>query len=362
MANGGAAAGARWLLVPVLALTLGAGGTSAADLEAAWDAQLRGRLQQAQVLLESDVVPPTPAHRLALAGVALELGDLERAQSALQPLVDDTGHPDYAGAALLLGRLHLAAGRDEDARSAFSASLQRSADGPYAAAAHLALIRLDVHAGAFEDVGERLNRLAELGPSPELEMALDLLSPRGGGGPVRPFPSPLGLFVAARLAEGLVPSSLPAFPSVRPPVDRVSGPSHPSGVGSGRSPQAGVQPVAPDGSPQTPDTAAGAPGAVSSAGQARPPQGLVSVGTPTASGGPRFTLRIGSFRDRINAQHMVNALRDADLPVRTRQNGDLLQVLVGAVATRQAAQLLLKRVQEIGYDGDVIPYRADADR
>ena len=59
---------------------------------------------------------------------------------------------------------------------------------------------------------------------------------------------------------------------------------------------------------------------------------------------------------------MVNALRDADLPVRTRQNGDLLQVLVGAVATRQAAQLLLKRVQEIGYDGDVIPYRADADR
>ena len=283
----------RWLAVPVLALTLGVGRTAAADLEAAWDAQLRGRLQQAQVLLESDPAPATPAHRLALAGVALERGDLDRAQSALRPLVEDTGHPDFAGAALLLGRLHLAAGRHDDARSAFSASLERSADGPYAPAAHLALIRLDVHSGAFEELDERMRRLAELGWSPELEMALDLLRPGGGGGPVRPYPSPLGLFEAARLADALVTSTLPALPMIR--------------------------------------------------------------------GGPQYTLRVGSFRDPINARHMAIAMRDAELPVRTRQKGDLVQVLVGAVATRQAAELLLKRVQAIGYDGDVIPYLAAPD-
>ncbi len=310
MANAGAAESARWILIPVLALTLTVGRASAADLEAAWDAQLRGRLQQAQVLLESDLVPATPAHRLAMAGVALELGDLDRALSALRPLVDDPAHPDFPGAVLLLGRLHLAAGRDDDARSAFSASLARSADGPYAPAAHLALIRLDVHSGRFEELDERLRRLAALGSSPELEIALDLLNPDGGGGPVRPFPSPLALFDAARLADGLVPSSLPALPVVRPAQ--------------------------------------------------RPPEGLVAVAAPAGRGRPRYTLRLGSFRDPINARHMVNALRDAEFPVRTRQNSDLVQVLVGAVATRQAAELLLKRVQAIGYDGDVIPYRADS--
>ena len=333
MANGGVAGGRRWLVIPVLALTLLVGRASAADLEAAWDAQLRGRLQQAQVLLESDLVPATPAHRLALAGVALELGDLDRALAALQPLVDDAAHPDFPGAVLLLGRLHLAAGRDDDARSAFSASLARSADGPYAPAAHLALIRLDIHSGRFEELDERLRRLATLGSSPELEIALDLLNPDGGGGPVRPFPSPLGLFDAARLADGLVPSSLPALPAVRQAVDARSVPPNPSDEGSARSPGAGLQPVA-SGEPDT-------------------PQG-------TAAGGPRYTLRVGSFRDPINARHMVNALRDAEFPVRARQNGDLVQVLVGAVATRQAAELLLRRVQAIGYDGDVIPYLADS--
>ena len=316
MANGGVTGGGRWLVIPVLALTLLVGRASAADLEAAWDAQLRGRLQQAQVLLESDLVPASPAHRLALAGVALELGDLDRALSALQPLVDDAAHPDFPGAVLLLGRLHLAAGRDDDARSAFSASLARSADGPYAPAAHLALIRLDVHSGRFEELEERLRRLAALGSSPELEIALDLLNPDGGGGPVRPFPSPLGLFDAARLADGLVPSSLPALPVVRPAVDARSVPPNASDAGSARSPGAGLQ--------------------------------------------AQYTLRVGSFRDPINARHMVNALRDAEFPVHTRQKGDLVQVLVGAVATRQAAELLLKRVQAIGYDGDVIPYLADS--
>lgn len=333
MANGGVAGGGRWLVIPVLVLTLLVGRASAADLEAAWDAQLRGRLQQAQVLLESDLVPASPAHRLALAGVALELGDLDRALSALQPLVDDAAHPDFPGAVLLLGRLHLAAGRDDDARSAFSASLARSADGPYAPAAHLALIRLDVHSGRFEELEERLRRLAALGSSPELEIALDLLNPDGGGGPVRPFPSPLGLFDAARLADGLVSSSLPALPAVRPAVDARSVPPNPTDAGSARSP-AGLQPVA-SGEPATPEGTA-------------------------AGGGARYTLRVGSFRDPINARHMVNALRDAEFPVHTRQNRDLVQVLVGAVATRQAAELLLKRVQAIGYDGDVIPYLADS--
>lgn len=328
MVNGGAAGGARWLAIPVLALTLAVGGASAADLEAAWDAQLRGRLQQAQVLLESGLVPATPAHRLAIAAVALELGDLDRALSALQPLVDDTAHPDYAGAALLLGRLHLAAGRDDDARSAFSGSLERSADGPYAPAAHLALIRLDIHSGRLGELDGRLRLLAALGSSPELEIALDLLDPDGGGGPVRPFPSPLGLFEAARLADGLVPSLLPELPPIRPAVDSLP--------------------------------AAGASGGESSAGPTPPPEGLVSVAEPTTRGGPRFTLRLGSFRDPINARHMVNALRDAEFPVRTRENGDLVQVLVGAVANRQAAELLLKRVQAIGYDGDIIPYLADS--
>ncbi len=346
--NGGVAGGGRWLVIPVLALTLGVGRASAADLEAAWDAQLRGRLQQAQVLLEIDLVPATPAHRLAMAGVALELGDLDRALSALQPLVDDTAHPDFAGAALLLGRLHLAAGRDDDARSAFFASLERSADGPYAPAAHLALIRLDVHSGRFEELDDRLRRLAALGSSPELEMALDLLNPRGGGGPVRPFPSPLGLFDAARLADGLVRSSLPELPAVRPAVELRSAPADASERSTASGGEAAAQ-----------GSGSGASDGESMAGRARPPAGLVPVAAPAARGGPQFTLRIGSFRDPINARHMVNALRDAAFPVRTRQNGDLVQVLVGAVATRQAAELLLKRVQAIGYDGDVIPYRAD---
>lgn len=322
---GGVAGGARWLVVPVLALTLGVGRTAAADLEAAWDAQLRGRLRQAQFLLESDPVPTTPAHRLALAGVALELGDLDRARSALQPLVEDTSHPGFAGAALLLGRLHLAAGRHDEARSAFSASLERSADGPYAPAAHLALIRLDVYSGSFEELDDRLYRLAALGSSPELEMALDLLNPSGEGAPVRPYPSPLGLFEAARLADGLVPASLPALSVVRSAAGALSALPEPS------------------------------------AGQAGRPRNLVPMAPRTARGGPRYTLRIGSFRDPINARHMANALRDAELPVSTRQSGDLLEVLVGAVATYQAAALLLNRVQEIGYDGDVIPYRADSD-
>ena len=340
MANGGVAGGGRWLVIPVLALTLGVGRASAADLEAAWDALLRGRLQQAQVLLEFDLVPATSAHRLALAGVALELGDLDRAQAALQPLVDDAAHPDFAGAVLLLGRLHLAAGRDDDARNAFSASLERSADGPYAPAAHLALIRLDVHSGRFEELDNRLRRLAALGSSPELAMALDLLNPEGGGGTVRPFPSPLGLFEAARLADGLVSSSLPELPAVRPAVDVLS--PEASDEVSGRSRASGGEPTAQG----------------TEAGAVRPSGGLVPVAAPAARVGPQFTLRLGSFRDPINARHMVNALRDAEFPVRTRQNGDLVQVLVGAVATLQAAELLLKRVQAIGYDGDVIPYLA----
>lgn len=348
MANGGVAGGGRWLVIPVLALTLGVGRASAADLEAAWDAQLRGHLQQAQVLLEFDLVPTTSAHRLAMAGVALELGDLDRALSALQPLVDDAAHPDFAGAALLLGRLHLAAGRDDDARNAFSASLERSADGPYAPAAHLALIRLDVHSGRFEELDDRLRRLAALGSSPELEMALDLLNPEGGGGAVRPFPSPLGLFEAARLADGLVSSSLPELPA----VDALSAPPDASDASSVRSRAPGQEATAQG-------TDAGASDGESTAGQARPSGGLVPVAAP-AAGGPKFTLRVGSYRDPINARHMVNAMRDAKFPVRTRQNGDLVQVLVGAVATRLAAELLLKRVQAIGYDGDVIPYRADS--
>jgi cell division septation protein DedD len=226
------------------------------------------------------------------------------------------------------GRGHLAAGRDDDASRAFSASLERSADGPYAPAAHLALIRLAIHSGQFDELPERLGLLAALGSSPELEIALDLLDPGGGGGPVRPFPSPVGLFEAARLADGLVPSSLPELPPVRPAVDALPADAPSEGESRAR--------------------------------QEQPPEGLVAVAEPTTRPGPRFTLRIGSFRDPINVRHMVNALRDAEFPVRTRENGELVQVLVGAVATRPAAELLLKRVQAIGYDGDIIPYRGDS--
>ena len=345
MANGGAAGGARWLLAPVFALALGVGGASAADLEAAWDAQLRGRLEQAQVLLETDV-PATPAHRLALAGVALELGDLDRARAALEPLAADAGHPDYPCAALLLGRLHLAAGRDEAARNAFSASLERSADGPYAAAAYLALIRLDLSARAFDEAGERLHRLTDLGPSPELDIAVGLLNPNGSAGTVRPFPSPLGLFAAARLSGGV---ELPPLASPAPPRG--------SDADSGRRSGPGLQPITRAESLQTQ-----APREESDAVPASTRKGLVSVAVPADRGGPRLTLRLGSFRDLINAQHMLTALQDAEFPVRIRPGGALHQVLVGAVATRQAAELLLKRLQEIGYDGDIIPYSADAGR
>ena len=345
MANGGAAGGARWLLAPVFALALGVGGASAADLEAAWDAQLRGRLEQAQVLLETDV-PATPAHRLALAGVALELGDLDRARVALEPLAADAGHPDYPCAALLLGRLHLAAGRDEAARNAFSASLERSADGAYAAAAYLALIRLDLSARAFDEAGERLHRLTDLGPSPELDIAVGLLNPNGSAGTVRPFPSPLGLFAAARLSGGV---ELPPLASPGPPRS--------SDADSGRPSGPGLQPITRAESLQTQ-----APREESDAVPASKRKGLVSVAVPADRGGPRLTLRLGSFRDLINAQHMLTALQDAEFPVRIRAGGALHQVLVGAVATRQAAELLLKRLQEIGYDGDIIPYSADAGR
>ena len=355
MANGGAAGGARWLLAPVIALALGVGGASAADLEAAWDAQLRGRLEQAQMLLETDV-PATPAHRLALAGVALELGDLDRARAALEPLAADAGHPDYPCAALLLGRLHLAAGRDEAARNAFSASLERSADGPYAPAAYLALIRLDLSARAFDEAGERLHRLTDLGPSPELDIAVGLLNPNGSAGTVRPFPSPLGLFAAARLSGGV---ELPPLASPGPPRG--------SDADSGRPSGPGLQPITRAESLQTPAAllpaiSAEAPREESDAAQASTRKGLVSVAVPADRGSPRFTLRLGSFRDLINAQHMLKALQDAKFPVRIRPGGALHQVLVGVVATRQAAELVLKRLQEIGYDGDIIPYSADAGR
>ena len=59
---------------------------------------------------------------------------------------------------------------------------------------------------------------------------------------------------------------------------------------------------------------------------------------------------------------MVKALADGGFPARMRQNGDYRWVLVGAAATRQEAESLLKRLQSIGYDGDVIPYPADDDR
>ena len=121
------AAGTPWALVrrafaAALAVAAGTGTAVAADLEAAWDAHLRGLLPQAHTLLQADG-PASPEHRFALAGVALELGDLDGAQAALEPLAGDAAHPDFPRAALLLGRLHLAAGRDGAARRAFVASL-----------------------------------------------------------------------------------------------------------------------------------------------------------------------------------------------------------------------------------------------
>ena len=377
MANGGVAVPVRWLLALVLAPALGVGTACAADLEAVWDAQLRGRLHHAQLLLAGGE-PATPEHRLALASVALELGELDRAQAALEPLAGDDTHPDYPRAALLLGRLHLAAGRDGDARQAFTASLERSAEGPYAAAAYLALIRLDLHAGAFDDADERLHRLAELGPSPELEIAAGLLSPHGVAGPVRPFPSPIGLFAAARLSG----EAEPPLPS---PRQAGAGPLEPGAARSGQPTASGLQPIAPAGSPPpaadesaeeaSAAPAAAAPQAAPNAGPATPPPpglrpaavavdgaGVAGAGVADAGGGARFTLRLGSFRDRVNAEHMIKALTDGGFPARMRLNGDYHWVLVGAAASRQEAESLLKRLQAIGYDGDVIPYPEDADR
>ena len=373
MANGGVAVPVRWLLALVLAPALGVGTACAADLEAVWDAQLRGRLHHAHLLLEAGE-PATPEHRLALASVALELGELDRAQAALEPLAGDDTHPDYPRAALLLGRLHLAAGRDGDARQAFTASLERSAEGPYAAAAYLALIRLDLHAGAFDDADERLHRLAELGPSPELEIAAGLLSPHGVAGPVRPFPSPIGLFAAARLSG----EAEPPLPSPRQ-RQAGAGPPEPGAARSGQPTASGLQPIAPAGSPppaaeeSSAAPAAAAPQAAPNAGPPTPPppglraaavavDGVAVDGVADAGGGARFTLRLGSFRDRVNAEHMVRALTDGGFPARMRLNGDYHWVLVGAAASRQEAESLLKRLQAIGYDGDVIPYPADADR
>ena len=375
MANGGVAVPVRWLLALVLAPALGVGTACAADLEAVWDAQLRGRLHHAQLLLAGGE-PATPEHRLALASVTLELGELDRAQAALEPLAGDDTHPDYPRAALLLGRLHLAAGRDGDARQAFTASLERSAEGPYAAAAYLALIRLDLHAGAFDDADERLHRLAELGPSPELEIAAGLLSPHGVAGPVRPFPSPIGLFAAARLSGEAEPPPLPS-PRQR---QAGAGPPEPGAARSGQPTASGLQPIAPAGSPppaadesaeeSSAAPAAAAPQAAPNAGPATPPPpglraaavAVDGAGVADAGGGARFTLRLGSFRDRVNAEHMVKALTDGGFPARMRLNGDYHWVLVGAAASRQEAESLLKRLQAIGYDGDVIPYPADADR
>lgn len=376
MANGGVAVPVRWLLALVLAPALGVGTACAADLEAVWDAQLRGRLHHAQLLLAGGE-PATPEHRLALASVALELGELDRAQAALEPLAGDDTHPDYPRAALLLGRLHLAAGRDGDARQAFTASLERSAEGPYAAAAYLALIRLDLHAGAFDDADERLHRLAELGPSPELEIAAGLLSPHGVAGPVRPFPSPIGLFAAARLSGEAEPPPLPS-PRQR---QAGAGPPEPGAARSGQPTASGLQPIAPGGSPppaaeeSSAAPAAAAPQAAPNAGPPTPPPpglraaavavdgaGVAGAGVADAGGGARFTLRLGSFRDRVNAEHMIKALTDGGFPARMRLNGDYHWVLVGAAASRQEAESLLKRLQAIGYDGDVIPYPEDADR
>lgn len=326
----------RRALVAALAAGAGAGTAVPADLEAAWDAQLRGRLPQAQMLLEAGD-PASPEHRLALAGVALELGDLDRAQAALEPLAGDAGHPDYPRAALLLGRLHLAAGRDGAARRALFASLERSAGGPYAAAAYLALIRLDLHAGAVEDAGERFRLLAEMGPSPELEIAAGLLSPSGRPGPVRPFPSPIGLFAAARLSEGAEAPPLPAGAGPRPITP------------AGLSPTAGPA-----------DTPQAAPSTAPASGR----RGLQQADAADAAAdtAPRFTVRLGSFRDVVNSQRMVTALKDAGFPARSRPYGDYHRVLAGATATRQAAESLLSRLRTIGYDGDVIPYPPDADR
>ncbi len=361
MANRGAASPIRWVLASMLAPAAGVGTAFPADLEAAWDAQLRGRLPQAQRLLEADE-PASPEHRFALAGVALELGELDRAQAALEPLAGDAGQRDYPRAALLLGRLHLAAGRDGDARRAFSASLERSAGGPYAAAAYLALIRLDLHAGAVDDADERLHRLAELGPSPELEIAVGLLSPRGGAGTVRPFPSPIGLFAAARLSGG---REAPPILSPRPQLPAGAGPPEPV-AGSEPPSAAGLQPIAlagnlPPAAAPAASAPAAAPQATPGAGPAAARLGLRSAAV-AVDDGAQFTLRLGSFRDLGNAQHMVTALKDAGFPARTRPYGDYHRVLVGAAATRQAAESLLERLQTIGYDGDVIPYPPDADR
>lgn len=358
MAGRWAAVRIRWALASALAPAAGMGTALAADLDAAWDAQLRGRLPQAQILLAAGE-PASPEHRFALAGVALELGELDRAQTVLQPLAGDPGHPAYPRAALLLGRLHLAAGRDGDARRAFAASLERSAGGPYAAAAYLALIRLDLHDGAVDDADARLHRLSALGPSPELEIAVRLLDPHGGSAPVRPFPSPIGLFAAARLsgAPAARPSSAPEaapLPSPRRPL-----------------PAAGLQPIAPAAGTAAAGTAppAAAPAAASPAPTAPPAARTAGPAAQSGlrpavavDGGARFTLRLGSFRDAVNARHMVAALKDAGFPARAQPYGDYHRVLAGAAATRQEAASLLQRLRTIGYDGDVIPYPPDADR
>ena len=350
--------GNRWFLAMAFAVITSVGGGFAADLEAAWDAQLRGRLLLAQVLLETDGAL-TPAHRLAVADVALELGDLDRAQEALKPLTGNKANPDYPYAVLLLGRLHLAVGRDDAARTAFVASLEQSADGPYAAAAHLALIRLDFHAGAFDHAGERLTLLASLGPSPEFEMALELFDPGRRNSFVRPFASPLGLFTAARLASDVVPTpnaSLLLLAESR--ADR----TQPS--------EKMDEPEAPGRHPLTSLVISESPAVVteslvdtvqdqSSDAQVKIRVGLVSVNSDTSQGGQWVTLQLGIFGELANAQQMVNSLEDAGYQALTQVAGSFYRVILDARSTHQEAELLLKNLQTIGYKGYVIPYSGD---
>lgn len=297
----------RGILILTLGIALGVSNSAAADLEAVWEAQLRGRMQQAQRLLGPEQ-PLTAAHRLTAAILALEIGELDHARAVLEPLTANTGHPDYPGASLLLGLLHLADGRDAAARVAFASSLERSAGGPYAAAAHLALIRLDLYDGSLDAADVRLDRLAALGPSPELELASYLLDENLWPRMVRLFPSPIGLFAAARLSERVL----------LPPVISAQ------------------QRAAPNAVPAELRT------------------GLQSLSS--VPGTPRFTVRLGSFRESDNAQHMLRALRDDDIDARIEVAGVFSQVLVGTMSTLEQAQEVLERVRPLGYDGDIISF------
>jgi len=341
---------ARLFLIIILGLVLSAGLALGVDLDGVWEAQLRGQLQKARQLLGTDM-PEESSHRLTAAIVALEMGELEHAQVMLSPIISDNSHTDFAIAVLLLGRVHLANDHDAPARSAFLASIERSADGPYSAAAHLELIRLDLYAGDFDAAQRRLSWLKDLGPSPELEIAKGLLYSKTGIQMVRPFPSPISLFAAARLSrDGLIHSKKALSTGGVPIVESKDVLSSEQGTGV----RDGLQPIHEESLQEVRSNST----SVANTGSVNDPQtGLSPVPSVLTQGELKFAVRVGSFSDPVNAQHMLKALLDKGFDTRVLVADGYQKVVVGAEISVNAVEKLLEQLRPLGYDGDVIRFR-----